>query len=117
MKNVSNILAGFFDRKCNVFECSPFTDEAGITQFKQNQVLSNIPCRICYKDISSSIKGKISDYVTQKIILMVMPDVQISDGSIVEVFKNGEKSVYKKMGRAAVYDNHKEFEMILREYS
>ncbi len=113
-KNLKAIIEGFFEGVCDVFEFSEYKDDFGVTQSEEKAVLKNVPCRICYKSINAAVKGKVSDYVTQKVILMVSRDISIKNGSIVQVTQNGHTAVYQKTGEIAVYPNHQEIEMSLK---
>lgn len=112
-KDISEIVEGFFTGICDVINFEEYQDEYGITQHTQKTVLQNVPCRLCYKNIKSAIKGKASDYISQKVTLLVGRDVLIKNGSVIKVFQNGQTTVYQKTGEAAVYDSHREIEMAL----
>lgn len=116
-KNIEPILHKLFYDLCDVIELEEFKNDFGISDFKELIVLKNIPCRLCYDNVSSAVKGKASDYVTQTVTLLVGTDVFIKDGSFVRVYKNKGKTfvTYQKTGEAAVYDGHKEIKMILRD--
>jgi len=113
-KSLSGIIEGFFNGKCNVFEFVEYRDDFGMVQSEEKLVLENIPCRVCYKNIKAAVKGKVSDYITQKVTLMVAADISVKNGSVIEVTQNGQTALYQKTGEAAVYANHREIEMSLK---
>lgn len=114
-KNINKIVEGFFDSLCNVISFVEYTDEYGILQHSQKTVLKDIPCRVCYKSINSAATGKAADYITQKVILMVARDINIENGSLINVTKNGQTVAYQKTGEAALYDSHREIAMLLKD--
>lgn len=115
IKNVENVLKRLFDDVCDVIELREVVDDAGITNFDEVVVLRNIPCRICYNNLKSAVKGKASDYVTQDVTLLLGRDVFIKNGSIIRVLRNGSEEVlYQKTGEAAVFDSHREIRMVLK---
>jgi len=114
-KNIGNVLKRLFNDVCDVIELREVVDEAGITNFEEVVVLRDIPCRICYNNLKSAVKGKASDYVTQDVTLLLEKDVFIRDGSIIRVLKNGSDEVfYQKTGEGALFDSHREIRMVLK---
>ena len=87
MKDVKSIIEGFFNGVCDIFEFIEYKDDFGIIQ---------------------------SDYVTQKVSIMVGRDISIKNGSVIKVTQNGYTAFYQKTGEAAIYDNHREIEASLK---
>ena len=114
MKDVKSIIEGFFNGVCDIFEFIEYKDDFGIIQSEERLVLENIPCRVYYKNTKAAIKGKVSDYVTQKVSIMVGRDIYIKNGSVIKVTQNGYTAFYQKTGEAAIYDNHREIEASLK---
>ena len=88
-KNIGAIIEKFFTGLCDVIVFFEYKDENGIIQHNQKTVLENIPCRVCYKNIKSAVKGKASDYFTQRVTILVGRDVIIKYGSVIKVNQKG----------------------------
>ncbi len=115
VRAIDKILKRLFNGTCDVIEFLEKKDKFGIIQFSEKVVLRDIPCRICYKKVNSAVKGKASDYVTQTVTLIIDRDIDIKNGSIIKVFQNGKEVFYQKTGEAAVYESHREINMVLRD--
>jgi hypothetical protein len=104
---------------------SLYNSTATITQFQPEDgvinntsavvVAENIPCRVMYKSIPSTVEKGTGATLTQVIKLYLSPEVGVKAGSIVAVTTNGTETVYACAGEPAVYISHQEIELKLKD--
>ncbi|MCC0696200.1 hypothetical protein [Clostridioides sp. ES-S-0048-02] len=90
--------------KCTIVEYKPIKDPVSKrTNNKEVIVLENQPCKLSYKNITSTEEGKVAK-LTQTIKLFISPNINIKAGSKL-IINNKE---YVKSGEPAIYPNHQE---------
>ncbi len=90
--------------KCTIVEYKPIKDPVSKrTNNKEVIVLENQPCKLSYKNITSTEEGKVAK-LTQTIKLFISPNINIKAGSKL-IINNKE---YVRSGESAIYPNHQE---------
>lgn len=93
---------------CTVVEYRKVKNENKSTGFEEVTVLENIPCKLSFKNISSSIETDKASVINQSISLILAPEVKINPGSKIIVTQNKIITIYKNSGESAVYSTHQE---------
>ena len=93
---------------CTVIEYRKVKKENKSTGFEEVTVLENIPCKLSFKNISSSIETDKASVINQSISLILAPEVKINPGSKIIVTQNKIITIYKNSGESAVYSTHQE---------
>lgn len=113
MINYRNDIESTYEHVCNIYnKQSVFNEETKLTDFKDIEVYSNIPCRISFKDESVTKDSNVGTF-TQKIKLFIDNRINIPPGSTIEVTYNNTTNKYKQSGKPIVYPCHQE--IILQE--
>ena len=90
--------------KCTIVEYQPIKDPVTKrTNNKEVVVLENQPCKLSYKNITSTEQGEVAK-LTQTIKLFISPDIEIKAGS--KLIINDKE--YVRSGESAIYPNHQE---------
>jgi len=89
------------------------SETTGRTTLSEVDTLSDIPCRLVYKNISPTEQTDSASTSTQRIVLLVDPSVNIPPGSKITVTQNGVTAKYEQSGAPAVYSHHKEIPLEL----
>ncbi|MFL8713024.1 hypothetical protein Q3304_19805 [Clostridioides sp. GD02377] len=90
--------------KCTIVEYQPVKDPiTKRTNNKEVVVLENQPCKLSYKNITSTEQGKVAK-LTQTIKLFISPNINIKAGS--KLIINDKE--YVRSGESAIYPNHQE---------
>ncbi|HGS9151501.1 TPA: hypothetical protein ACMVLN_003562 [Clostridioides difficile] len=90
--------------KCTIVEYQPVKDPVTKrTNNKEVVVLENQPCKLSYKNITSTTDGKVAK-LEQTIKLFISPNINIKAGS--KLIINDKE--YVKSGESAMYPNHQE---------
>ncbi len=97
--------------RCDIYEYQP--ENGIIDSSKEVKVKSDVPCRLSYKSILSSVQSETVDIVSQEIKLFLSPDIEVKEGSKVVVTQNCKTETYYCSGTAAVYNSHQEIELKL----
>lgn len=93
---------------CTVIEYRKVKKENKSTGFEEVTVLENIPCKLSFKNLSSSVETDKASIINQSISLILVPEVKINSGSKIIVTQNGVTTEYKNSGVHAVYTTHQE---------
>lgn len=93
---------------CTVIEYRKVKKENKSTGFEEVTVLENIPCKLSFKNLSSSVETDKASIINQSISLILVPEVKINSGSKIIVTQNGVTTEYKNSGVPAVYTTHQE---------
>ncbi|VIF97114.1 phage protein [Clostridioides difficile] len=97
--------------KCTIVEYQPVKDPVTKrTNNKEVIVLENQPCKLSYKNITSTEQGEVAK-LTQTIKLFISPSIKIKAGSKL-IINNKE---YARSGESAIYPNHQEVILELLE--
>lgn len=117
--NFKKAIESLFVGKCNVIEYKEVTDkDFGITEFKEIEVLSNVPCRLSYKNITNTNQTETGNAIIQTVKLFYPVDVEIKSGSKIVVTQNNITKEYKNSGEPTVYSSHKELILeVFKEWS
>lgn len=86
-----------------------------ITSKQEQDVLTDIPCRLSFTSSNSAeLQGGVSTR-RQTVKLFCAPEFIIAPGSKITVTQNGRTTSYKQSGEAAVYTSHQEITLELFE--
>lgn len=111
---VNNPLSALWVGRATIYEYRDTTDpETYQTTQGLEVVAENEPCRISYGQGAYSRAGTtdIADgvpYVTQTITLFIRPDLEIKEGSVIEVTQHGRTTKYKRASKPALHSRHQE---------
>jgi len=106
-------MESMYDDTCDVIEHQKETDPVTKkTGFKDTVVLLAQPCRLSYKSIPATGDGDTAS-ASQEIKLFVSPDVEVKEGSKIEVTHKGKTEAFKRSGKPAVYETHQEISLVL----
>lgn len=111
LKKFRGIAKKLYTGKCDVFENKSNT--SGVIKQQEVKTFENIPCRISYKNNSSSTENEVASSAEQAIVLFLSPDIDIKKGSKVVVTQNNRTITYKSSGEPAVYQTHQEITLEL----
>ncbi len=92
----------------SVVEYRKVKNEDKTTGFEEVIVLENEPCKLSFKNVTSTSDTQSFSVLAQSISLILSPDVIIRAGSKIIVNQNGITQEYKNSGEAAVYTTHQE---------
>ena len=87
----------------SVVEYRKVKNEDKTTGFEEVIVLENEPCKLSFKNVTSTSDTQSFSVLAQSISLILSPDVIIRAGSKIIVNQNGITQEYKNSGEAAVY--------------
>ena len=84
-----------------------------IEQNKKNEqmeeiVLENQPCKLTYRNLTSSKESTTTNEVIQEILLFIAPEVDIKPGSKLEITHKGKVETFKNSGKPNILDTHQE---------
>lgn len=97
-----------YDHICNIFIKKEIKNpETFETEFIQEKYIQNQPCRISFKNTPPSSDGNISEF-SQEIKLFIDERINFLEGSVIEVFINSEKKIFKQSGSPILYPCHQE---------
>ncbi|MFL8467403.1 hypothetical protein Q3395_20365, partial [Clostridioides difficile] len=78
------------------------------TNNKEVVVLENQPCKLSYKNITSTEQGEVAK-LTQTIKLFISPNISVKVGSkLIITNQNNITREYARSGESAIYPNHQE---------
>ena len=105
---VRSALERLYKGTCTIAEFQSVKDPVTkITSKQEVNVLTNHPCRLSFKNISSTSAGDAAT-VNQIVTLFIAPEIVIKAGSKITVTQNGVTTAYTRSGQPAVYSNHQE---------
>ena len=117
-----------FDCGCRVIVRKKYKAADGSTQFNEEVLYENIPCRISYESLDPSKRSSrldrmnfsrkndtLSSEISATVKLFVSADNDIPPGSRIVVFKEGKELCFVSSGIAAIYPGHKEIMMVSQE--
>ncbi|MCC0658339.1 hypothetical protein IC175_17425 [Clostridioides sp. ES-S-0123-01] len=102
--------------KCTIAEYQPVKDPiTKRTNNKEVVVLENQPCKLSYKNITSTEQGKVAK-LEQTIKLFISPNISVKAGSkLIITNQNNVTKEYVRSGESAIYPNHQEVILELLE--
>lgn len=105
---VRKAIESLYKGKCTITEYQSVKDPVTkVTSKQEVDVLTDQPCRLSFKNISSSSAGDAAT-INQIVTLFIAPEIVIKPGSKVTVTQNGITNVYQRSGQSAIYTNHQE---------
>lgn len=108
-------IESLYDGKCTVTVRQEYEKDNGSTGFMDAVILEDEPCRLSFKNTSSTKEGEVAATVSQVTELFISPEVDIPSGSKITVTQNGESIDYAKSGVKAKYETHQEIVLNLWE--
>jgi len=96
-----------YDSTCDVKILKP-NKINGITKMEESTILSNIPCKVSFSNISKNDETDKESKTSQIIKLFLSPEYKIEPGSKLVISKNNISTIYKNSGVPAIYDTHQE---------
>lgn len=111
-----NPLAKLWIGRCTIYEYQPVIDpDTYQTIHNLVAVVEGEPCRISYQKEQATNIANGAAVISQSITLFIRPDLEIKEGSVIDVVQNGVLTRYKGSGKPAVYTNHQEIVLELYE--
>lgn len=92
--------------RMTIFNYEPTEEESGITEFELVPIQEDVPCRLSYQDKQSATKDEPAQAL-KSIRVITALDVDIKEGSILEITFNGVTQKYKQAGRTHINDFRK----------
>jgi len=108
-------LERLYKGRCNVYENQSYKRSDHSTGFKNALVEENVPCRLSFKNITTTSKDGHHDIVTSIVKLFLDPTIEITPGSTLEITQNNRTSVYRRSGEPSIYSTHQEIILELVE--
>ena len=113
---VNNPLSLLWIGKCTISEYKSVTDpDTYQTTQELVTVVTDEPCRLSHRQESLVNVSTGVPYVSQTIVLFIRPDLEIKEGSVIEVTQHGVTNKYKRSSKPAIYTNHQEVSLELYE--
>lgn len=118
---VRNPLAKLWVGRCTIFEYQEVTDpDTWQTTHELVPITTDEPCRLSQNYVSHTPDDLVrqkngAPYLNQIIVLFIRPDLDIKEGSVIEVTQHGRTAKYKRSSKPAVYTNHQEIVLELYE--
>ena len=101
---------------CTIYEYQEVTDPNTCqTTHELFPVVVNEPCRISFTRETSAVITSGAAQVVQITMLFIRPDLNIKEGSVIEVTQRGRTVKYQRSSKPAVYSNHQEVVLELYE--
>lgn len=106
-----------YEDVCTVFILEDYKDPiTKITKKQERALFENQPCRISFKNLSTTVKTEGPAEVVQVTKLFIAPELKIPAGSkIVVTQKSGRTTEFSYSGVPAVYPSHQEIILKLFE--
>lgn len=103
-------IESLYDSRATVIEYQSVFDEVTKrTKSQEVTVLTDLPCRVSFKNIAPTGESDTVHSVSQSITLFISPNnITIKPGSKISVTRKGITTDYKNSGQPAVYDTHQE---------
>ena len=117
---VNNPLAILWEGKCTIYEYQDVTDtETNQTTQELVAIVTDEPCRLSQNRVSHNQSDLVSvsnvPYTNALIVLFLRPDLEIKDGSVIEVTQKNVTDKYRRSSKPAIYSNHQEITLELYE--
>lgn len=101
---------------CNVIVYDDVTDpETHLTEKGEVVVFENIPCKLSFERVNSSVSSETYSEKGQGVKLFINPEMVVPPGSKIVVEQNNVVTAYKLSGEPAVYTSHQEIPLELFE--
>ena len=97
----------FFTDKCTIRNTQSVTDKAtGITSFQNVVVCENEPCRLSYATTKASALDVDITTASQGVRLFLDAQIEVKEGSTIEITRGNETTAYKSSGVPNKYDTY-----------
>lgn len=107
-------LENMYEDTCTITEKKKVTDEiTKITDFKEVDVIVNVPCKLSFSTIKSTEEKDNAALVNQVVKLFISPGIEIKPGSKISVTHCGITTEYSSSGKEATFYTHKEIVLSL----
>lgn len=106
------VIESLYDAVCSVYVYKDDKD-GKITKKVRSLSAKDVPCRIVYKGFPHTEEALNAARLSYTVRMYTSPDVDIPEGSFVEVTYKGNKYEFAMAGRAARYLTHQETELRL----
>ena len=108
IKVVKKAIESLYTGTCTVIEQRKVQKANKSTGFENIIVLEDEPCRLSFKNISSTSSGDVAASLKQVTVLFLSPSVTVKPGSKVRVTQNDVTADYESSGQPAIYPSHQE---------
>ena len=111
-----NPLAKLWIGRCTIYEYQEVTDPITYqTTHELAAVINDEPCRLSYQKEQATNIANGAAVISQSITLFIRPDLEIKEGSVIDITQHGVTTRYKGSGKPAIYSNHQEIILELYE--
>ena len=109
MKTPKNPLEILWVGRATISEYQDVVDpETFETTQKLVPIVEDEPCRLSHtRESLVNIETGVP-YLSQTIVLFIRPDLEINEGSVIQVTQNGYTDLYKRSSKPSIYSNHQE---------
>lgn len=108
-------IESLYDRTFEVYEAQEIEMPNGSTETEFVKTAEAGPCRISYFRVTAAQQGELTASVSQAVVMYCSPDVEIKEGSEIEVVKGSIRERYSASGTPSVYDSHQEIPLKISE--
>lgn len=85
------------------------------TKFENVLVIENEPCRLSYDNPKIAVQTESSTNLSNNVKLFISPDIEVVEGSRIEVVREGKPYQFKCSGMPSMYPTHQEIKLELSE--
>lgn len=85
------------------------------TKFENVLVIENEPCRLSYDNPKIAVQTESSTNLSNNVKLFISPDIEVVEGSRIEVVREGKTYQFKCSGMPSMYPTHQEIKLGLSE--
>lgn len=85
------------------------------TKFENVLVIENEPCRLSYDNPKIAVQTESSTNLSSNVKLFISPDIEVVEGSRIEVVREGKTYQFKCSGMPSMYPTHQEIKLELSE--
>lgn len=108
-------IESFYTDTCKIIVRKRIVDETTHVSKQKEEIIGvDIPCRLSFSS-SPSTNGNDAPGKEQSIKLFLSPEIEVPEGSVIEVLKLGHKTKYHRSGTVARYVTHQEIILELEE--
>ena len=113
---INNPHSALWIGKCTIYEYQPVIDPTTYqTKHELVAVIIDEPCRLSYhKEQATNITNGAA-VISQSITLFIRPDLNVKEGSVIDITQHGVTTRYKGSGKPSIYTNHQEIILELYE--
>lgn len=105
----------FYDAKCIIYTSESFLKENGATGERKKVLCEDEPCKVSYDKLDNTAQTDTSNNINQQVRLLISPDIDIPEGSLITVTWNGTVMTYRNSGTPARYHSHQEIKLVPEE--